>query len=468
MSISPSFPSLNRPFAFAIRRRTGIAAVCFSLLFNVRLSAADPRLVPVALGWAENSINAVIFRRGSVTSFRDIQVTAFYDRAGSVILARRKLDSTNWEIKKTSFRGNPADAHNSISIMFDGAGFLHLSWDQHNTPLHYARSVTSMSLDLSGALAMSHQREEMVTYPEFYRLPNGNLIFAYRDGSSGCGDLVLKRFDVLTQKWTQLQNNLISGQGQRSPYWQLAADDRGTIHVSWVWRESPDVASNHDLCYAKSKDGGLTWVHSDGSPYRLPITAATAEYAQRIPQGHELMNSTSMCADVQGHPIIATYWRPQDKPVPQYMVVFHDGEGWKVSQVSGRAKAFALSGGGTKRVPMSRPQIVSQTESGRTRCFLVFRDSERGSRISVAACDNLGWEDWSIRDLTKDAVGMWEPSFDAEQWVRSQALHLFVQRVGQGDGEVCEALQPQQISILEWTPAPTSKLVGFWNPGASH
>lgn len=419
--------------------------------------------MPVAQGWAENSINTVIFRRGSVSSYRDIQVTAFYDRAGNVILARRKLDSTNWEIKKTVFRGNPGDAHNSISIMFDGAGFLHLAWDQHDNPLHYACSVASMSLELSGTLAMTHQREDMVTYPEFYRLPSGDLVFAYRDGSSGRGDLVLKRFDIRTRKWTQLQNNLISGQGQRSPYWQLAVDDLGTIHVSWVWRESPDVASNHDLCYAKSKDGGLTWLHSDGKPYILPITTASAEYAQRIPQGHELMNSTSMCADAQGRPIIATYWRPHDKAVPQYMVVFGDGDGWKVSQVSERAKPFALAGGGTKRVPMSRPQIVSQTENGKTRCILIFRDSERGSRISVATCDNLGWEDWNIRDLTKETVGMWEPSFDAEQWARAQALHIFVQRVGQGDGEVCEALQPQQISILEWTPGSTTKLVSFWD-----
>ena len=42
---------------------------------------------------------------------------------------------------------------------------------------------------------------------------------------------------------------------------QACVDTKGTIHISWVWRESPDVASNHDLCYAKSADG-ITWVNS--------------------------------------------------------------------------------------------------------------------------------------------------------------------------------------------------------------
>ena len=37
------------------------------------------------------------------------------------------------------------------------------------------------------------------------------------------------------------------------------------------------MASNHDLAYARSRDGGLTWETSDGRPYTLPITAAFLE-----------------------------------------------------------------------------------------------------------------------------------------------------------------------------------------------
>ena len=44
------------------------------------------------------------------------------------------------------------------------------------------------------------------------------------------------------------------------------------------------VETNHDLCYARSLDGGKTWQRSDGTAYQLPITAATAEIAWKIPQ----------------------------------------------------------------------------------------------------------------------------------------------------------------------------------------
>ncbi|MGO8055575.1 BNR-4 repeat-containing protein, partial [Rhizobium leguminosarum] len=61
----------------------------------------------------------------------------------------------------------------------------------------------------------------------------------------------------------------------------------------------------HDICYARSKDGGKTWEKSSGEKYQSPITAANAEYALRIPQKSELINQTSMFADAQGNPYIA-------------------------------------------------------------------------------------------------------------------------------------------------------------------
>jgi hypothetical protein len=249
------------------------------------------------------------------------------------------------------------------------------------------------SLELSDPLPLTGENEQRVTYPEFHRLPDGNLLLAYRDGASGRGNLVLKHYDTRTQRWSALHDDLVSGEGQRNPYWQMAVDSRGVVHLSWVWRESPDVASNHDLGYAKSSDGGKTWQRSDGSRYALPITAATAEYAMRIPQQSELINQTSMCADARGRPYIATYWRPAGSQVPQYMVVHHDGSSWQASQVTRRTAPFSLSGGGTKRIPISRPQIVAAPAGARSRIFVIFRDEERGNRVSVAATDDLsrGW-----------------------------------------------------------------------------
>ena len=70
----------------------------------------------------------------------------------------------------------------------------------------------------------------------------------------------------------------------------------------------------------------------------------------------------------------------------------------------------------------------------------------------VAICDDLTKADWRFRDLTEESAGMWEPSFDTEPWQRQQKLHIFLPRVGQGEGETTEDLDPTMISILEWTP----------------
>ena len=114
-------------------------------------------------------------------------------------------------------------------------------------------------------------------------MPSGDLLFFYRDGASGQGNLVINRYNLPAQKWERVHDILIDGQGQRNAYWQATLDNKGTNHLSWVWRESTDVASNHDLAYAKSDDGGKTWQKSTGELYNLPITAANAEYAAQIP-----------------------------------------------------------------------------------------------------------------------------------------------------------------------------------------
>ena len=150
---------------------------------------------------------------------------------------------------------------------------------------------------MSKKMPMTGKKEGRVTYPEFYRLPNGNLLFLYRDGSSGSGNLMMNHYSLKTKEWTQRQAAFINGEGKRNAYWQMCIDTRGTIHLSWVWRESGDVATNHDMGYARSEDQGRTWLKSNGEQYRLPITADSAEYAARIPQRHELINTTSMCAE---------------------------------------------------------------------------------------------------------------------------------------------------------------------------
>jgi hypothetical protein len=417
---------------------------------SFRENPSGARIINVDTGWAGNSVNTTIFRKNSLTSLRDTQFISFYDPGGFVVLGKRKIGESKWELQRTKYKGKISDAHNSISIIVDDDGYLHMAWDHHNNRLHYAKSIAPGSLQLTAEMPMASSPENSVTYPEFYRLPGGELLFFYRDGSSGNGNLIINKYNLQTKQWSALQSNLINGEGKRNAYWQACVDVDGTIHISWVWRETPDVASNHDLCYARSRDGGKTWERSTGEKYVLPITASTAEIACRIPQNSQLINQTSMCTDGMGAPFIASYWCDEGTTVPQYHVVYNLGQSWQVKNLGFRKTSFSLSGTGTKRIPISRPQIIARQLNGLLAVYVIFRDAERDNKVSVAWCGDLTADKCVIKDIYNEDVGSWEPTYDTDLWRDKGILHLFIQRTEQADGEGKTNMPPQIVRVLEW------------------
>ena len=405
-------------------------------------------ITEVGEGWSGNSINTVVFRKNSIVSANGIQFISYYAADGYVMLGKRMLGTSKWELVKTNYKGKITDAHNCISIALDGDGFLHMSFDQHAGPLRYCKSKAPYSLELTDLMPMTGEAEKKVTYPEFYKLPDGDLLFLYRDGSSGNGNLVLNRYNHQLKKWIRVQNNLINGEGLRNAYWQSCLDNRGYIHLSWVWRESPDVASNHDMSYAVSKDGGINWLKSTGEKYTMPITQETAEKILSIPQQQELINQTSMSVDDSGNPLIASYWRGRSG-VPQYHIIYHEANEWKVKDLGFRTSSFTLSGGGTKKIPVSRPQVISWTKGKRTNAAIVFRDEERGNKVSLAIGQLTQKSKWTITDLNQTDLDSWEPSFDTELWRKEKQLHLFVQKTFQADHEGITPHAPEMVQILE-------------------
>lgn len=441
-----------------------IALVCVALSDFSLLHAASqttvpgtvtppPTVIDVGPGWARNSVNAPIFRRNSIISDAHWQFTAYYDAEGRVVLARRRLDSERWELHTTAFQGNVNDAHNSISLALDGDGYLHLSWDHHNTPLRYTRSLEPYGFDFpSQSLPMIARNEQIVSYPEFYRFSNGDLLFAYREGGSGNGNLVLNRYDVDTASWQRLQSLLIDGEGVRNAYWQLCLDAQDRIHLSWVWRETPNVASNHDLSYAVSPDGGLSWQRSNGSAYDLPIRLSNAEVIHPIPQGSNLINQTSMSTDSSGNPYIATYYREHPDAVTQFHLIYQHKGAWHHSTATQRTLDFELEGIGSRSIPISRPQLLLwQPHANTTRIALLYRDESFANAVCLTQAD-LPELQWTTQLLHDKNMGRWEPSFDPFRWQYHHELHLFLQAVGQGQAETLETLPPQMVRVLEWTP----------------
>jgi hypothetical protein len=106
-------------------------------------------MIPIAgTVWAGSSINVVANIRQALFTDSRTQCAAFYDAEGFMLLAKRILGDDTRGIRWSQYKGNVADAHNSISLVVDGEGVVHVSWDHHANPLNYARSVVPGSLEL--------------------------------------------------------------------------------------------------------------------------------------------------------------------------------------------------------------------------------------------------------------------------------------------------------------------------------
>ncbi len=257
----------------------------------------------------------------------------------------------------------------------------------------------------------------------------------------------MNEYDLNKQQWSRTQSKLLDGEGQRNVYWQICMDRRDNIYVSWVWRESRYVESNHDVCYAVSKNSGFDWFDSTGSAYTMPITISNAEIAWNIPQNSELINQTSMTTDKSGNPFIATYWRSENSKKPQYRIIYNDGYNWHQSQVGNRTTPFSLSGARTKRIPVARPRMVVDDKG---KAMYLFRDVERNEVVSMYYCKDIKNSEWEVMDLTDFPVEAWEPTIDVDRWKRDGVLDIYVLKSYQEDGEVMvENAEAEMAYVLE-------------------
>lgn len=382
--------------------------------------------------YAGNSVNAASFRKSAVTTYVDgagneIQYSAYYDFYGTIVLAKR-VNEGPWEYQWTGYKGSFTDAHNVISLAVDGAGYLHMAWSEHSGRLLYARSASSGSMNMT-KMQMIGTLEDRVTYPEFYVQPSGDMFFLYRNGSSGNGNIVLNRYITASGTWQRVQDNLISGEGRISPYWQACVDATGRLHISWVWRETGNVVTNYNMSYAVSTDAeGTAFVDSAGKAKKLPITESTAEVICEIPRNSSLINQTSMSVDGENKPYIISYWRVNG--VVQYNIIRFTGTKWIIYNTDIRTTDFDLTGVGTRQLPCGRPQILVDGIGDDAKIYVLFRDDERGGKASIAKLRVQDTEIFTEKmiDITDSTLEEWEPNFDLSLWNQKRELHIFLQK----------------------------------------
>ncbi len=396
--------------------------------------APGVKLVPVTKGYSV--YNTASYNRHSLTTFQTNQYFAFYNSAENLVLARRALGTTNWQIHETRFQPNsPTDGHDIASIGVDGEGVVHVAWGMHAQPLNYARAATSESLEVTRRPMTG--TEHSVTYPQFVNLPDGDLLFIYRSGSSGSGDTVLNRWHLSTHTWSRIQNKFIEGiSSSVNAYPNFACFDSQTnLHFSWCWRDTPDFNSNHDILYAWSPDFGVTWKKWGGGDYTLPIRQGTAQIILPMRTRNMLMNQCGMTMDRNDLPIIAAWWAPAggtENPV-QIMVLWNDGKTWHTNPVTHR-KSNSWPG---------RPIVVTDQAN---RVFVVYGETEQGGRPMLAWADDPQRAKWNLLQLTSESLGRWEPVYDPQEWDREGKLHLFYQNITGNSGGT-------MVSVLEFDPA---------------
>lgn len=417
-------------------------------------------------GYATTNTNATSFSRDAVATFGDQQFVAYYEPVadgGNVVVARRTVGSSTWARTHTGFVAtNIHDPHDNVGLAIDGDGTLHLTWGHHVHDLRYARSAAPVTtpgaaLSFTANLGPSGMtgNETRLTYPEFVNLPDGGLLFLYRSGSSGNGDLRLNRYDTQTDTWSQVMSPVIdnAAAGSAHPYtanayWNTPIlGENGDLHLTWNYRTNQGAFSgfqtNHDLGYARSTDGGATWLRSDGSPYGGAITQANTDRVLTIAPGSSYINTTSMDLDRDGLPVLASWWAPEaglGNHVRQYMLAWSDGSDWHTSQITGfDSEGFAS----TSRIPeaslgqyrMSRPTVLINDDG---RVLVLYTDYRSGNRLTLA--HSTGREDWAFIELQDLDMGRWETAIDTERWERDGVISMLHQPSGLGEASATVSL----------------------------
>lgn len=271
--------------------------------------------------WAGHPVGFSLYTHGNR------QYIAYYNANRNMVVGQRDLQDDRFLLHvlpatdRATAGGTSTvlgwDSHNGVTLGIDKKGYIHLSGNMHVHPITYFRSKKPHDIStLEQVMEMVGTEEKRCTYPHFMVTREGELLFHYRDGGSGNGNEIYNIYDTETQQWQRLLDTpLTDGQGLMNAYQtqpRLMADN--WYHVYWVWRDTPDCSTNHDLSYMKSPDL-KNWFNAFGEPVTLPATLdqRTVIVDPIPPKGGIINLAARLCLD------------PDNKPLFVYHKYDHDG-----------------------------------------------------------------------------------------------------------------------------------------------
>lgn len=327
-------------------------------------NAVKADALDIAPVWAGHPVGFALLTHAPV------QFVAFYDDQRRLTVAQRRLDARQWTFTKLPDTTG-WDSHNYLALAADDDGYLHLSGDMHAVPLKYFRTAkpwdatTFVRVD-----RMTGANERSVTYPRFFRGPENEFLFTYRDGHSGNGNQFINTYDLRTKTWKRLLDRpLTNGEGKRNAYFDgpVKGPD-GWFHLAWVWRESGDAASNHHLSYARSRDL-VRWESGAGRPLPTPITLATSEIVDPVPRHGGIVNgNTRIGFDDRGR-VTISYHKYDAAGNTQPWTARLEAGTWKRYQITDWPYRWDFGGGGTLVFAISIGPVRRESDGRLTQSY---------------------------------------------------------------------------------------------------
>ena len=304
--------------------------------------------------WAGHPVGFCLYTYG------DRQYIAYYNANRNTVVGQRNLEDDQFELyqlaptaRKTAGGTSTVlawDSHNYLTLGIDKAGFIHLSGNVHVHPLTYFRSTRPHDIStLEQIFEMVGTEEKRTTYPHFMRTKEDELLYHYRDGGSGNGNEIYNIYSVEDKKWSRLLDvPLTDGQGLMNAYQtQPTIRKDGWYHVYWVWRDTPDCSTNHDLSYMKSPDL-KNWYNAFGEPFDLPATIdKKLVIVDPIPAKGGIINlAAKLVLDDNNDPVFA-YHKYDTVGNLQFYTAQIQNNKWQYKQVTNWDYRWEFSGNGS-------------------------------------------------------------------------------------------------------------------------
>jgi hypothetical protein len=306
------------------------------------------------------------------------QYVAYYDAEHRMTVGVRRPGQRQWQTVKLDSKVG-WDSHNGVTMGMDGNGDLHVSGNMHGVPLIYFRSEIPGDVMTLKRLPMTGRNENRCTYPHFLHDAAGRLVFHYRDGGSGNGRRYYNVYDRSSRTWSRLLDRpLFEGQGKRNAYpiGPVAGPGR-RFHVFWVWRDTPDCATNNNLSYARSPDL-VRWESAAGEPVDLPMVLGTRGLiVDPVPSGGGMINGGArLVFDSQDRPMIAYHKSDEEGNMQLYVARFAGGS-WMRRVITTWDKPVKFSGRGA--MPFIGIRISTPRRVGGMVWMIGYRHRDYGS-----------------------------------------------------------------------------------------